>query len=261
MALSNKIINEIEDVLKISLRNKFRNYNPEPASMPFHIRLLGKDRLALYSFIHSLSTNFGTSIFEPVAVALAKNNFKTAKSHATAGEFISESAQLEIQRIMDNLTTAVSSPDKSEEIEAIRKVCQKGAMRKVKPTKVDVFLESKTGELYLFDIKTAKPNAGGFKEFKRTLLEWVAAVLSSNPNAKVNTIIAIPYNPYEPQPYNRWTIRGMLDLENELKVANEFWDFLGGKGAYQDLLDCFERVGIELRPEIDIYFARFGSVQ
>ena len=225
--------------------------------MPFQTRLLGKDRLALYSFIHSLSTNFGTTIFEPIAVALAKNNFKTARSYVTAGEFISESALLEIQKIMDNLTTAVCSPNKIAEIEAIRRVCHTGTMRKVKPTKIDVFLESKTGDLYLFDIKTAKPNAGGFKEFKRTMLEWVAVVLCSNPTAQVNTIIAIPYNPYEPQPYNRWTIRGMLDLPHELKVGKEFWDFLGGEGTYQDLLDCFERVGIELRPEIDKYFSRF----
>ncbi len=67
----------------------------------------------------------------------------------------------------------------------------------------------------------------------------------------------IPYNPYEPQAYNRWTMRGMLDLDNELKVADEFWDFVGGSGAYPDLLDIFERVGIELRPEIDQYFARY----
>ena len=196
MSLTKQQIIDVEQVLKNSLRHKFQNYKPEPASMPFHIRLLGKDRLALYSFIHSLSTNFGTTIFEPVAISLAKNNFKIAKSQATAGEFIFEGAQFEIQKIMDNLTTAVTSPNKNMEIEAIRKVCQIGAKRKVKPTKVDVFLESKTGQLYLFDIKTAKPNAGGFKEFKRTLLEWVAVVLSSNPNVKLNTIIAIPYNPY-----------------------------------------------------------------
>ena len=112
--------------------------------------------------------------------------------------------------------------------------------------------------MYLFDLKTAKPNVGGFKEFKRTLLEWVAIVLASNPNAKVNTIIAIPYNPYEPQPYNRWTMRGMLDLEHELKVGDEFWNLLGGNGTYQELLDCFERIGIELKDEIDEYFARFN---
>ena len=53
-------------------------------------------------------------------------------------------------------------------------------------------------------------------------------------------------------------MRGMLDLKNELKVGKELWDFLGGVGAYEDLLDCFERVGIELRDEIDDYFARFN---
>lgn len=50
---------------------------------------------------------------------------------------------------------------------------------------------------------------------------------------------------------------GMLDLEKELKVAEEFWDFLGGNGTYNDLLDCFEEVGIEMREEIDEYFSNF----
>lgn len=52
-------------------------------------------------------------------------------------------------------------------------------------------------------------------------------------------------------------VGGMLDLQNELKVANEFWDFLGGSGTYQQLLDIFERVGIDLRQEIDDYFQKF----
>jgi type II restriction enzyme len=81
---------------------------------------------------------------------------------------------------------------------------------------------------------------------------------SANPNANVNSLLTISYNPYEPQQYNRWTMRGMLDLSNELKVANEFWDFIGGEGAYQDLLNIFEQTGIELRPEIDAYFARYN---
>lgn len=259
MALSKEQIENVEEVLKASLRNKFQNYKPEPASMPFHTRLLGKDRLALYSFIHSLNTNFGTSIFEPVGLALAQKNFKTTAAQTIAGEHISSEAQSAIQKIIDGLTTAETAPDKDKEIEIIRKVCRQGAMIKVKPTRIDLMMESKDGEYFLFDIKTAKPNAGGFREFKRTLLEWVAAFLADNPKAKVNTLIAIPYNPYEPEQYNRWTMRGMLDLDKELRVASEFWDFLGGKNTYKDLLDCFERVGIELRDEIDEYFKRFNK--
>lgn len=257
MALSKEQIKNVEDVLKTSLRNKFQNYKPEPASMPFHTRLLGKDRLALYSFIHSLNTNFGTSIFEPVGLALAQKHFKVASAQAIAGENISSEAQNAIQKIIDGLITANTAPNKKREIEIIRKVCHKGKMIKVKPTRIDLMVKSKDGEYFLFDIKTAKPNAGGFKEFKRTLLEWVAVFLVNNPKAKINTLIAIPYNPYEPEKYNRWTMRGMLDLDKELVVADEFWDFLGGKNTYQDLLNCFEKVGIELRDEIDTYFSRF----
>jgi len=259
MALSVHQIQNVENVLKNSLRHKFQNYHPEPALMPFHTRLLGKDRMALFSFIHSLNTNFGTSIFEPVAKAVAAANFQSALSQQVAGTKISSQAHNVIQNIMDNLSTANSNPDKPAEIEAIRAVCQQGQMSNVKLTKVDIKLIAHDGTIYLFDIKTAKPNAGGFKEFKRTLLEWAAATLADKPSANVQTIIAIPYNPYDPQPYNRWTMRGMLDLDNELKVANELWDFLGGVGAYQDLLDIFERIGIELRPEINEYFARYNQ--
>src|ERR1035437_418192 len=241
-----------------SKKKKLLNYNPELGSMPFHTRLLGKDRMALFSFVHSLNTNFGTSIFEPVAKALASTNFQSALSQQIAGTQISSEAFLVIEHIMTGLTTAETNPDKPSETEAIRAVCQSGDMRTVKPTKIDIKLVAHDETIYLFDLKTAKPNAGGFKEFKRTLLEWVAATLATNPEANIKTLIAIPSNPYEPAPYNRWTMRGMLDLPNELKVAAEFWDFLGGEGTYMQLLDIFERVGIELRGEIDAYFARYN---
>jgi type II restriction enzyme len=208
MPLTNQQKQHIQQVIINSLRNRFQNYNPEPASMPFHFRLLGKDRMALYSFIHSLSTNFGTSIFEPVAKSLAQLNFVSAEHQQKAGLQISSEAQQDIKKIMNNLTTATTMPNKQQEIEAIRNVCQKGEMKKVKLTKVDMKLIGHDDTIYLFDIKTAKPNAGGFKEFKRTLLEWVAVVLAENPDADIKTLIAIPYNPYEPQQYNRWTMRG-----------------------------------------------------
>lgn len=173
-----------------------------------------------------------------------------------AGTQISLEAQRVIQDIRDNLATSKKLPNKFAEIESIRKVCQSGEMQKVKLTKIDLKLEVKDSIMYLFDIKSAKPNAGAFKEFKRTLLEWVASTLAINSTINVQTFIAIPYNPYEPEPYQRWTMGGMLDLNNELKVAEEFWDFIGGKGTYDELLIIFEEVGIELRQEIDNYFTK-----
>ncbi|OEG69082.1 restriction endonuclease [Candidatus Endomicrobiellum trichonymphae] len=259
MSLNQTQKDKIEKILKESLRAKFKNYKPETSSMPFHTRLLGKDRMALFSFIHSLNTNFGTAVFEPVALELAKTNFKITAKQADAGTQISEGSQIEIENIINNISAANTKPNKNDETERIREVSQKGKMQKVKLTKVDISLEKTDGEKFLFDIKTAKPNKGSFKEFKRTLLEWIAAIFAKNPKAKVNTLIAIPYYPYDPKPYVRWTIAGMLDIPNELKVADEFWDFLSGKDTYKDLLCCFERVGIELRDEIDNYFKKYNK--
>jgi len=256
MPLTKDQIKKIEDTIKDSIRKKFQTYNPETSSMPFHHRLLGRNRMALFSFIHSLNTTFGTSIFEPVAETLASLSFQVARKQYEVGDSISEQAQSEIQRIMNDLTVG-KNPNKIDEIERIRKVCNTGAMNKLKTVKVDLFVQSPDGTAHLFDLKTAKPNISNFKDFKRTLLEWIAIFLAQKPNAKVNSYIAIPYNPYEPKPYERWTLKGMLDLDNELKVAEEFWDFLGNDGTYSELLNCFERAGIELRSEIDKYFQKF----
>lgn len=259
MPLSVKSIEAIEITIRDSLRRKFQNYKPESKNMPFHFNLLGKDRMALYSFVQSLNTTFGTSIFEPVAVELAKSRFHYAEAQHVPGNEISEEAQKVIQNIINNLSAGKSETNKKSEIEEIRKVCRKGKMNTLSTVKVDLFVQDKNGDMYLFDLKTVKPNISNFKDFKRTLLEWCAIKLAQNPKATTSTFIAIPYNPYEPEPYQRWTMKGMLDLQEELKVAEEFWNFLGGHGAYDELLNCFERVGIELRPEIDNYFNKFKS--
>jgi type II restriction enzyme len=256
VALNNEQLKEIEYTIKENLRHKFLTYKPETNHMPFHFRLLGKDRMALFSFIHSLNTSFGTSIFEPVAESLAKTRFSNAKRQFEVGDSISEVAQNEIQQIINELSMG-GNPNKISEIERIRKVCREGNINKLKTVKVDLFVQDYDNSIHLFDIKTAKPNMSNFKDFKRTLLEWIAIYLYNNPEANINSYIAIPYNPYEPKPYERWTLKGMLDLKNELKVAEEFWDFLGGPGAYNEILNCFEKVGLELRPEIDEYFSKF----
>ena len=71
---------------------------------------------------------------------------------------------------MNDLTTG-KDPNKIEEIERIRKVCNKGRINRLKTVKIDLFVQSDDGTAYLFDLKTAKPNISNFRDFKRTLLE------------------------------------------------------------------------------------------
>jgi type II restriction enzyme len=256
MPLTNPQKQHIQQVIATCLRNKFKNYKAKDNYMPFHFRLLGKDRMALFSFIQSLNTTFGASIFEPVAAALAKTRFAKVETQFVVGNSIFNNCQQSVQSIINQLTIN-PKPDKIKELELLKQSLS-GATNKLKPAKVDLFVETHTGEQYLFDLKTAKPNKGDFQKHKQTLLTWAGIAYTKNKEAKIHTLIAIPYNPYEPKPYQFWTLAGMLDLEEELMVAEKFWDFLGGEGTYIELLDCFEKAGIELRPEIDNYFARYS---
>ena len=258
MVLTRKYKNHIVETIKNCLRNQFQEYKPETEHMPFHYRLLGKDRMALFSFLQSLNTTFGISIYEPVAKELAKINFKEVRTQYKLGNILTEGAQAEIQKIMNELSVG-GKVDKIIETEKIRRVAQFGKTDVLKSIKVDLFIISKQDEVFMFDLKTVKPNKGDFISYKRNMLEWLAVYFYQHPKAKVKTLISIPYNPYEPKPYVRWTMKGMLDLIEEVKVAEEFWDFLGGKNTYKDLLDCFEQAGIELRDEIDAYFKRFDN--
>lgn len=257
MALTQAQKTSIQQVIATCLRNKFKNYTPQDNYMPFHFALLGKDRMALYSFMQSLLTTFGSSIFEPVAAALAKTRFAKVETQYTVGNTIYSKCQKAVQDIVNELTYN-PKPDRVAESKKLQQTLS-GNKNKLKATKVDLFVETKNGEQYLFDLKTAKPNKGGFQEFKQTLLTWAGIAYTKNKYTKIHTAIAIPYNPYAPKPYQFWTMAGMLDLKEELYVAEKFWDFLGGEGAYNDLLLCFEKVGIELRPEIDEYFAKFNK--
>lgn len=143
-------------------------------------------------------------------------------------------------------------PDKEKETREVLEVAAKGDLGKKLKGRVDLFVEMKDGREYYFEIKTAKPNISGFVGIKKQLLDWIAMRASENPKIDIRTVVAIPYNPYEPEPYERWTLQGLFDLQQEVLVGAEFWDLLGGKGTYEDLLSVFEKAGLELYNEIDV---------
>lgn len=258
MPLSNEQKFEISELLKQKIRSKLENYNPETNNMPFHTRLIGKERMALFSFIQSINTTLGTSVFEQVAAIISRPHFsEVIHQFKDFNNTISLEAQRVIQEIIDNLTLSKLKPNKHEEVAKILSVSQSNNMVTIKKPVIDLFVVSHDGIEYYFDLKTAKPNIGDFKRFKRTLLEWIAIRGALNKNINIYTMLAIPYNPYEPEPYQRWTLQGLFDIKNEILVAEEFWNFLGGEKTYEELLKVFEFTGIELHPEIDGRFKRF----
>lgn len=255
MSLSKKTQNEITNLLTTTVREKLRIYQPETIYMPFHHRLLGKDRYAMFSFIQSINTTFGMSIWEQVAMTLANGCGNSAeRQYKLLGE-IDEGTEKFIAKIHYKLRKNKIVANKNEEINLIRNKIKPGKAKIDPDSIVDLFIKADEVENY-FDITSAKPNMKEFVALKLKLLRWTALRLSQNKEIKVFTRLAIPYNPYHPQPYERWTLKGLYDLDNgEVLVGEEFWNFVGNGNIYEELLDVFEKVGNDLRDEINEKFA------
>ncbi|MEJ5304440.1 MAG: TdeIII family type II restriction endonuclease [Ignavibacteria bacterium] len=257
MPLSNNAKLKIEDLLKDVIRQKLDKYNPETSYMPFHFRLLGRDRYAMFSFIQSMNTTFGISIWEQVSVIIARDaGFEAERQYKLKGEVDRDTEKL-IQKIVFDLRKGKLSPNKEREINLIRNKIKRGEEREDPDSTVDLFVIIGSQENY-FDITSAKPNMKEFQILKTKLLRWTALRLSQNRRAKAFTRLAIPYNPYHPEPYERWTLKGLYDLDNnEILIGEDYWNFIANDKIYDDLLDVFEEVGNELRNEIDERMTEF----
>jgi type II restriction enzyme len=56
-------------------------------------------------------------------------------------------------------------------------------------------------------------------------------------------------------------LKGLYDLEKgEILIGEDFWNFIASDKIYDELLDVFQKVGDELREEIDRKFAEFRNI-
>jgi len=254
MSLSATTRDKVAELLITTVQEKLKTYRPETVYNPFHHRLIGKDRYAMFSFIQSMNTTFGMSIWEQVAVILAKGTGNLAeRQYKLLGE-IDEETEKFISNIHYQLRKGEVAINKIDEVEQIRKRVKEGQPRIHPDSVVDLFVKVRDTENF-FDITSAKPNMKEFVALKLKLLRWTALRLSQDKNARVFTRLAIPYNPYHPESYERWTLKGLYDLESgEILVGEEFWNFVASDNIYEELLDVFQTAGEELRGEIDRKF-------
>lgn len=246
---------EVEKELKLlltsSIQDKIRRYNPETESKPFFEAIFSKRTVNLASLIQSFYTTFGTSIYEQIAVLLASRNagYFAERQHVLLGE-IDQNTETLINNLHLEILRSPVAISKEKQIDQIRDSIKQGSPDRDPESIVDVFIRIPSGQEFYFDVTSVKPNIKEFRTLKKKLLRWVALRLSVDRSANVNTALAIPYNPYHPQPYARWTAGNLFDA-GELLVGADFWNFVAGADIYEELLDIFREVGRELRPVID----------
>ncbi len=206
---------------------------------PFHIALIPKELLRIQSFFRSFSTSLGQGVFEYIAKIIADDSGKwdevkrNSKFKATASP--------NVQSFVDGFLEDVAN----KRIQPYPVFPPEPSDGSLKNIVVDLYLYD--GETkYFIEIKSPKPN----KDQTRRTKEKFLYLLATYSNSK--TYYAMPYNPFgENKSAYNWSFTKLyFDLENEVLIGSEFWDFLGGSGTYKDLLSLFRKFGKERGQEI-----------
>jgi hypothetical protein len=248
--MDRKVRDEIKAILLSKLLGKLESHAPESEYKPFFDAIFNKKQIMLASLIQSFYTSFGMSIYEQIAVALANGQGKHAeRQYKLLGQIDPKTNSL-IDKMDVDLRAGKIKGDAKKETETIRASIKPGKPERHPDSVVDLYVKAPDNQEYYFGITTVKPNKEGFETHKRKLLNWIALRLSQNNKAKIHVATVLPYNPYYPEPYERFGSATLFD-KSQFLVQEEFWNFIGGKDTFKELIDICKEVGTELRKKID----------
>jgi hypothetical protein len=213
--------------------------------LPFHAALLCDKDLSVWGEERSFSTALGNK-FQAVALILARSIHGNGFSNYSVEGTVPNATLSTIAAIVSDLRTGGMAID--SQYPALVARVTSGYVGDIvhRSAKVDLFYRDRAGWENYFEIKSPKPNRGQCWEATERLL-LVHALRSAEGN-RVRALYGMPYNPYgeDKSAYQWHHACELLDLKNQVLIGAEFWDFLGGDGTYQELLNLFRQIGSEV---------------
>ncbi|HIH70040.1 TdeIII family type II restriction endonuclease [Methermicoccus shengliensis] len=208
---------------------------------PFHAALIPPELLRIQSFFRSFSTSLGQGVFEYIAKLVAEANpqWIEVKANYTFKANASPTIQSAVDTFLEDVVSRRVPPFPYPAF-------PEPNSKFIKDVVVDLSFKGRDGGIYFLEIKSPKPN----KDQTRRTKEKFLFLLATYPNARA--YYAFPYNPYgELKQSYRWSFtQQFFDLEREVLMGKEFWDFIGGNDTYEEILAVFREVGEEKGKEI-----------
>lgn len=227
--------------------------------------IIPKER-KIRSVVGGLETSLGTTLWEPLAKALAKENgFEIVKDKLQCPANMPSNLANTLHIIIEERKLPDSNYNALTSHSEIKQACQVFVEgRKIEkftnPPRgrgVDVWLK-KDGINYFFDTKTVQPNIGSLTSYMEEILRWYAYFYSRYPLEKAESRIVFPYNPYKNDFWQKVIGKGFpLEKDNEAWVENQFWNFCSGlPNTYELIQEAFNdlRESKELENDFNTLF-------
>jgi len=235
---------KIKDILKSKLNQKITEFaEREDMNKPFYSSLFSKEIVFTASLLQSIYTWLGGK-WEEIAEIVASGNFSNVERRYRLEGEITSKEQTTIDDILKDLELGIREINIEEVKRELFSAFDRAGPRRGISETVDLFIENGGNEYYI-ELKSVKPNKNEMRAAKQDLLDILAMRQKVKDIRNVYVFLALPFNPYFTGQYRRWTVTKFFKTGEDLLVGKEFWDFVGGEGAYEELLGIFKEVGEE----------------
>ena len=188
----------------------------------------------------------GTNLYPPLAREIARDRFEDVHLEQVVEGDINDAAVNMIDEIVRELRTPLRSrsskrrPDHELELSEI--LGSRGGGQVRASVTADLYIGDYIGGPAFIELKTPRPNLDIAAESKRKLLYELTICERGNiPGAKA--LLGLTYNPFiTRQEYNHSFTRQIMDMEQQVLIGSELWDFIGGPGTYEELLALIDRL-------------------
>jgi len=250
--MDSKYEKAIAEEFRRCVRNTLQRLKADPTLRPFHEALLSKEAILWSRFERSFSTSFGQRVIERLSriVALAYGVEEAVVGKRTACR-LTENQLRAIDAHISALRGGGLKPNWALDLEGV--VNAQGGEEVVEQVISDLWYR-RGGAEHFVSIKTVKPNIDQTAQAKRDLLKLKVAY----PQSKV--YFGLYYNPYGEKKLDyAWSLPFQIfDMHNDevVLVGREYWETIGGKGAYDRILEIARAVGEETKEKIRAFARR-----
>ena len=220
---------------------------------PFH-RLLFSDEQVLAARVErSVVTTMGDKLYPAIAKAVSEDRFTDVQTEYVVEGVVNDAACNMIDQIVTELRTPKSrritqrEPDHRAELSDI--LNSPGGGQTTRAVTADLYIGDFTGGPLFVELKTPLPNLDVAAESKRKILYYLL-IMDRKRVHGAQAFLGLTYNPFLTRDrYSHSFTKQIMDMDNQVLMGQEMWDFIGGPGTFDELLAIIEDVHQEL-PEV-----------
>ena len=261
-SLKNEVLKKLENGFDEALENKIKNYNRETNYMPFLESIFSKKNTNIYSLGISLATWLGMSSgggYEEISKILSVSAGNKAITQYKINKTLTKQTDAKIHEMWQSIkkNEIDSNPENIlSELKSFVKGCDGVDSDRV----VDVFITDKDNNITFIDITSPKSNMKESAALKLKLMRWQALGLAHYKAKKVRAVVALPYNPYHPKPYKRFSSI-ILVKDKDVLVQEKFWNHIAELEIYEDLLKIISKVGKKHMSKMNLLVDKISSTK